>query len=272
MKSFPFYVLLALAVITGCAKPVFDLAEPGEGQRAKARTVLGSTPLTPPLGNAGRQAMKDRMDRVIPIIRSATHQVCERRQLESARCAESMKARIRLYDAHPMVNAYADEHDEIYVFGGVLKVTGTDAEVAAIIAHEISHVMLGHVQRKKKNMMTGMLLAGALAGGVGLATGTDSSAYGESWMNAGMIAGSRAYSPKMEIEADRLAIYIIKEAGYPTTSMRDAIVRMHRAVRLRRIGFLQTHPSNDRRIAHILSAINDAEAGVPLKAHVRRSR
>lgn len=38
---------------------------------------------------------------------------------------------------------------------------------------------------------------------------------------------------------------------------------------LRKVGFLQTHPSDHRRIAHILNAVRDAEVGVPLKVHVR---
>ena len=32
-----------------------------------------------------------------------------------------------------------------------------------------------------------------------------------------MELGSRAYSPEMEIEADRTAIYILKNAGYSVT-------------------------------------------------------
>ena len=38
-----------------------------------------------------------------------------------------------------------------------------------------------------------------------------------------------------------------------------------------RAGFLDTHPSNDRRIVHILSAIRDVQTGVPVEAHARES-
>ena len=149
-----------------------------------------------------------------------------------------------------------------------------EAELAAVLAHEYAHVMLGHVEKKTRNAMAGMAIASGLAGIYAAKTGVNPEAFAESWQQAGALAGSRAYSPEMELEADRLAVYILKEAGYPPTAMRDVIVRMHRIVPARRrgafspkrAGFLETHPSNDRRIAHILSAIRDAKAGVPLKA------
>ena len=108
-------------------------------------------------------------------------------------------------------------------------------------------------------------------------TKTNPRKYSDSWMRAGILAGARAYSPEMEIEADRLAVYILDEAGYPPTAMRDVIVRMHRIMPASkrkvssptRAGFLDTHPSDDRRIAHILSAIRDVRAGVPLEANAR---
>lgn len=108
-------------------------------------------------------------------------------------------------------------------------------------------------------------------------TRTDSSQYTQRWMTVAMIVDGRACSPEVEIEADRLAVYILSDAGDTTTAMRDTIVRMHRITPPKRkrgyspsqVGFLDTHPSNDRRIAHILSAIRDVRAGVPVEAHAR---
>ena len=150
---------------------------------------------------------------------------------------------------------------------GLLLEVRVEAELAAVLAHEYAHVMLGHVEKKTRNAMAGMAIASGLAGIYAAKTGANPEAFAESWQRAGALAGSRAYSPEMEIEADRLAVYILKEAGYPPTAMRDVIVRMHRIVPARRrgafspkrVGFLETHPSNDRRIAHILSAIRDAK-------------
>ena len=63
------------------------------------------------------------------------------------------------------------------------------------------------------------------------------------------------------------------------SAIRDAIVRMYRITPSKRtrgfpptrVGYLDTHSRNDRRIAHIRSAIRDVRAGVPVEAHARGS-
>ena len=90
-------------------------------------------------------------------------------------------------------------------------------------------------------------------------------------MRLGAEIGANAYSPEMEIEADRTAVYILHRAGFPASAMQSALVRLSQT-RARwqdgtfsgEVGFLQTHPSDDRRLAHVYSATQDAEAGVPL--------
>ena len=223
-----------------------------------------------------------RLDRVFGPVRASAIDVCRRLNAESAsgfsgpaRCVEVLISEVTLYTRERAINAFADEYDDIGVFAGLIKTMGTDAELAAVVAHEFSHIMLGHIEMKKKNALGGMAIATGLAGVFSYYSGvTDQKMY-QQWQRTGMLAGSRAYSPEMEIEADRLAVYILKEASYPPTAMRDAIVRLHRAkpprrkgmFSPRRVGFLETHPSNDRRIAHILSAVRDANAGVPFRVH-----
>lgn len=187
------------------------------------------------------------------------------------RCAQVLRAQVVVLEHEEDPNAFADQYDNVYVHGGLVSTSGSDQEVAAVLAHEFAHIMFGHVESKMENALAGM----ALAGGLLIALG-DEATYNEqtieSVLQTGYVIGSRAYGPEMEIEADRAAIYILKHAGYSTTAMRDSLVRMHRNSARRsglfpqKVGFLQTHPSNDRRIAHIMSAIVDVERGVPLVA------
>ena len=271
-------IIAAVVGLSGCAQPLLDIPEPTEAQRTSAQTVLETTRIVRPRGALNFDVILERLDRVPPKIGWASHKVCKRLKprMESLRCGAALASIPRVLNGN-QINAYADEHDNIGVFFGLVKAMQTDAELAAVLAHEFAHVMLGHVEKKAKNAAAGLLIGGALAGLYGATTYTDPSAYSESWMRTGMLAGSRAYSPEMEIEADRLAVYILNEAGYPPTAMRDVIVRMHRITPARkrglsspsRAGFLDTHPSNDRRIAHILSAIHDVRAGVPVEANAR---
>ena len=271
-------LMFALAMLVGCAQPVLDIPEPSEGARASARATLDDTSLAPAPtpASGGPLDMKARLDAVLPNIKASAWEVCRELELESARCIEAFLAPVTFFVSRQEINAYANQHDEVGVFAGLVREL-REEEIAAAVAHELAHIMFGHVQKKMKNALTGMAIAGGLAAVYAGYTRSDASTYGEDWMRTGMAAGSRAYSPEMEIEADRLAVYILKDAGYPSVAMRDVIVRLHRAklpkrrglFSLNRVGFLQTHPSNDRRIAHILAAVRDAESGVPLDAHVR---
>lgn len=47
-------------------------------------------------------------------------------------------------------------------------------------------------------------------------------------MSAGAAIGSTAYSPEMELEADQLATYIVREAGYDVTEAGKLFIRMTR--------------------------------------------
>ena len=187
-------------------------------------------------------------------------------------------ANVYVYSRDPDVNAYADHRNNVGVFGGLVELSGSDGEIAAVLAHELAHIMYGHVEKKIRNALVGATLAGGFTAYAQSQSGYYDGRAVENAMILGSTIGSRAYSPEMEIEADRTAIYILREAGFSTAHMRNFIVRMSRAKPAKsrflgllpsRVGWLQTHPSNDRRIAHILSAIEDSAAGVPLKVSGR---
>lgn len=273
MRQISQALAVALA-LSGCAQPMLELHEPDTQQLFHAKRSLNSTTLAEPRRPLTLEAIEDGLRHAFARVVVSATKVCMEMEptMTDLRCDEAIsKPEISGDEA---VNAYADQFDTITLNAGLLLEVRVEAELAAVLAHEYAHVMLGHIEKKYRNAMAGMAIASGLAGIYAAKTGANPETFAESWQRAGALAGSRAYSPEMEIEADRLAVYILKEAGYPPTAMRDVIVRMHRIVPERRrgafapkrVGFLETHPSNDRRIAHILSAIRDAKAGVPLRA------
>ena len=261
-------LLLIVLSVGGCATPLLNIQEPTEQQLVEAKKSLDNATLPEPPFPETLTPLKEGLKNAVGRVVFAAQRVCQRLKprIESVRC-DAMFTVPTLYN-NKQVNAFADQNDNIGVFTGLLFNMREESELAAVIAHEYAHVMLGHVEKKMQNMLTGMLLAGGLAA----AGGAQNPDAMRGAMQLGMMAGSRAYSPDMEIEADRLAVYILKEARYPVTAMHDSIVRLHRVKPSKasgwfstsKIGFLQTHPSDDRRIAHILSAIKDVDANVPL--------
>ena len=260
----------------GCASPVLDITEPSKRHQALASRALYGTEIVP-TRHVSHSETQAAVYRVLPQIRASTYRICMRLELPRKRCNSVRTSNVNIQVYKPEINAFADGKNNVTMMGGLVRTMGTDAEIAAVLAHEFAHVMYGHVDKTKTNSLLGMIVAGGLAG-VATRNSNQESArkLTEEAMEVGAKIGSRVYSPEMEIEADRSAIYILKDVGFPATAMRDVVVRFNHAQvlgrgrqPLGRVGFLQTHPSNDRRMAHILSAIEDATHGVPLKVSGR---
>ena len=258
-------ILLPVLLLTSCAGPVLDLPEPTALELADARFVLAQAPLPPaPRPITDHVAVADP---TATKIRDVALLTCYRLQAEV--CDEIATNLVLVADDPDTINAYADQDDQITVYTGLMDRLA-EPELAAVLAHEYAHVMLGHVGKSQTNALVGGVALSVLLGGVSAATGVtfEPGSYVE-MADLGMTVGSRVYSPEMELEADRLAVYMISEAGYPRTAMRDALVRLHRAHAeaqtsgLGAVGFLETHPSDDRRIAHVLTAMDEVRAGVP---------
>ncbi len=264
-------LLFALATLAaGCSKPVLEIGEPSAEYRDSAQDVINTSTVAP-ARNVEYADLASTADRVVWPVRKASYEVCMELALPVEDCEQVLIAEVTVFPDRTDPNAYADMEGNVGLHGGIIHISGSDAEIAAVVAHEFAHVMYGHVDKKMNNALVGAVIGG----GIAAVLASDSGQYydpqtTEDLINIGYTVGSTAYSPEMEIEADRTAIYILQRAGYPPSAMSDTIVRLSREDTLRRrngqptVGFLQTHPSDNRRVAHILSAIEDAKTGVPL--------
>ncbi len=263
--------LAAALALAGCATPHLDIAEPSDRQKAEAEAALKFTAVGPPRNTAADE-MVPTVGRVIRRVRASSYAVCTELKLPDERCKLMSTAKVLVHTRKTDINAFADGNNNVGVYGGLVSNMGTDAEIAGVLAHEFAHVMYGHVEKKQTNALIGGLLLGALTGVASAAAGSYDRKPVRDMTKLGWQIGSTAYSPEMEIEADRTAVYILHKAGFPLTALQSALLRMNRADADRSsgafsgtVGFLQTHPSDDRRHAHLISAIEDVRAGKPLK-------
>ena len=268
---FPTALTAGAILLAGCAAPHLDIAEPNDRQMAAAETILKHEKVGPP-----RKVTADRMvptvNRVLRRVRLASHAVCTELKLPDERCKPMLEAEVRVDTNKRDINAFADDDDNVGVYGGLVHHMGTDAEIAGVLAHEFAHIMYGHVGKKKINAIVGGLIFGSLALAASVGSGEDGQQLIRDATELGWDIGSTAYSPEMEIEADRTAVYILHKAGFSLTALQDALLRMTRTradrsggVFAGKVGFLETHPSNNRRLAHLVSAMEDVRAGRPLK-------
>lgn len=158
---------------------------------------------------------------------------------------------VELFDAPRTVNAFAIPGKKIGVFTGILPYTRDEAGLAAVIGHEVGHVMARHsaermsqvltlqvglsvldealLQKKMQDPQTRALVLGALGAGAAL----------------GVVL---PYSRMHESEADHIGIILMAKAGYDPHAAPELWRRMPGGGGS---DFMSTHPSHERRISQL---------------------
>ena len=163
----------------------------------------------------------------------------------------------------PTLNAFCLPGGRVFVYTGLLELTGgNDAELAAVMGHEIAHAIARHGAERASQAQASSL-GGALLGiGVGAATG--SSAAGQA-AQGGYSALAKLgillpYSRRQETEADYIGIILAAKAGYDP---RAAITFWRKMAKAGEGGkeppaLLSTHPLSGTRIADLERAMPEA--------------
>lgn len=128
------------------------------------------------------------------------------------------------YEVHlaeiPVPNAWAAPGGKMMVFSGLwdpekgLVDKGNDDQLAAVLAHEMSHATARHVTESLSTHMT-IMMAGTVASSAIGATGSTlgSNLFGN-FFSFGYNIFAPTYSRKNEYEADRIGLFYMSKAGY----------------------------------------------------------
>ncbi len=150
-------------------------------------------------------------------------------------------------------NAWALPGGKIAINRGLLTEMNSEAELAAVLGHEVVHAAARHsaAMQSRQVLMTGAALAGAV--GVGIATGDER--YAGVAMIGGMVGAqlvSLRYSRDAEREADLYGMHYMHRAGYnpeAAVDLQETFVRMSEG---RDAGFAQglfsSHPPSPERV------------------------
>jgi predicted Zn-dependent protease len=114
------------------------------------------------------------------------------------------------------MNAFALPGGYIYVYTGLLKVLDNEAQLAAVLAHEIGHVTARH-STERLTAMYGAQIA------VSLLLGDNPQEYQVLIANIFSTTGFLAYSRTNEYEADRLGTSYTSLAGYDPEGMAELL-------------------------------------------------
>ncbi|UCD33577.1 MAG: M48 family metalloprotease [Desulfobacterales bacterium] len=162
------------------------------------------------------------------------------------------------------VNAYAFPGGSIAATRGILLTLGSEAELAALLGHELGHVNARHTaEQMSKGQLTNMLV-----GGAAILAGTQSSALGQLTSQLGMVGAGAllaSYSRDNEREADALGLEYMVKSGYGAdgfVGLMDMLQRMSKhkssAIEL----MFSTHPMSNERYQTAVTAVNNQYASV----------
>lgn len=176
---------------------------------------------------------------------------------------QSLRASDYRYDFHLLaddatINAFALPGGQVFITRGLYGKLASDAEIAAVLGHEIGHVVGRHgAARLAKQQLTQ-----GLAGAAGVAAG-DHSGQQIAMMVGGVV--NMKYGREDELESDMLGVRFMAEAGYDPRAM-IAVMKILGAASKdgRQPEFFSTHPNPENRIGIIEQAIRTVfPSGIP---------
>jgi predicted Zn-dependent protease len=159
----------------------------------------------------------------------------------------------------PTINAFAAPGGLILVSRGLLRCTQNEDETAAILAHEIGHVVKQHglnaikTSRLNEALTSAALTAGELAAPEETAKLT--TAFGDSINDITSTLVNSGYSRAQESEADHQAVIILQRTGYDATAMVRMLEIMKKRLKPGGLDFAKTHPDPADRIKDVKGAL-----------------
>ena len=163
------------------------------------------------------------------------------------------------------VNAFATPGGHILVTRGLLKLVTDEDELAALLAHEIAHVALGHGLASIHGVRFAQIAAD-YAMNAGLSEGGEAAKFtaifGESIADLAKILIVSGYSQTYELQADWEAYLILKASGRDPGALKRLISRLpskESTGEAGAAGFALTHPAPSTRLEAIAVSIREAK-------------
>jgi len=152
----------------------------------------------------------------------------------------------------PELNAYCMPGGKIMVYSGLVeKLSLSDAELAAVLGHEMAHALREHTRERVSRAYAQNLLIVGVATVVGLGGVADLASQ------VADVTFGLPHSRQQESEADVIGLELMARAGYDPRAAIALWQKMSAAEGSGTPQWLSTHPSNSTRLA-------DLEARIPV--------
>lgn len=148
------------------------------------------------------------------------------------------------------VNAFAIPGGHIYMYTGLLLAAESEAEVMAVLAHEVAHVTQRHVAER-------LVATVGLEAAVQMALGEDPGLVAQLVSQVAGTGALLSHSRSAETESDRVGFGYLVAAGYAPQGFVDFFSKLEGGPR--QPEFLSSHPAPGNRIDEIESMIAAGE-------------
>lgn len=174
------------------------------------------------------------------------------------------------------INAYSTPGGYVFITRGLLDLCRNEAELAAVLAHEIAHIQHAHVlkaiESNREQEGFTRAISGAANVGAAMAEMNDGSQAAQNLLKATSEFGAKllfeqGFSPEQELESDKLAAKLASNAGYRPLSLVDILKRIQENRDVNPSN--QTHPTTDDRVRTLREYITSENLGDGVKAKER---
>ncbi len=154
------------------------------------------------------------------------------------------------------INAFAAPGGLVHITRGALAAMKNEAELAGVLAHEISHVT-------EKHTLNGIQKLKGIELADDQTTLRENSQVMQKIVDKATEALLQGFSRAEELEADEVGIQIAAEAGYDPQGLGDFLetLKSRYSERKTRTGLFASHPQTDERIKKVDKQIKDDKLG-----------
>ena len=190
-----------------------------------------------------------------PGLTAYVNQVCYALVLNSPRPDIYNGYHVAILDSDE-INAFATPGGHIFLTRGLIDCATSEDTLAAVIAHEIAHIQLGHGLRAIRNDRFTQVILGGVNSLVSGVAGAFNNAELATTLNESVndIIGTmvtNGYSQTQEFAADSKAMSLLAWAGYSPSSVIEILRMLEQTQPGKPGGFNSTHPTPRQRISNI---------------------
>lgn len=156
--------------------------------------------------------------------------------------------------ADSSINAFALPGGPVYLHTGVITAAENEAQLAGVMAHEISHIVLRHSTNQASKAAAWQIplaIAGSAAGGSLLGQLT------QLGMSLGVNSVLLKYSRDAEHDADILGARTMAKAGYDPNEMPRFFEKLKSQGGSRAVQFLSDHPDPGNRVRYVSEEVRN---------------